>query len=142
MQLYNMKSINWHIINKKSAKRACIVLIIAIIYLIWYQLTNIGFPCIFYKITKLYCPGCGVTRMLTGLLTLDFARAFRSNSLVFLLLPYGSFVIIRHYTYLLINGDKYPYKRYHKIILNIILILTIAFGVARNIPALSFLKPI
>jgi hypothetical protein len=137
-----MKSINWHIIDKKAAKRACIIFVIGIIYLIWYRFTNIGFPCIFYKLTKLYCPGCGITRMLSGLLHLDFAKAFKSNCLAFLLLPYGSFVFIRHYTYLLLKGKRYQYKRYHKTVLLIILILTVAFGIARNIPYLYFLRPI
>lgn len=40
-------------------------------------LCTMGFslPCPVYALTGLYCPGCGVTRMLLALLRLDFAAA-------------------------------------------------------------------
>lgn len=141
MHLFKMKSISWYHNNKSVFKRVLAIIALGIIYLVWYRLTNIGLPCIFHEITNLYCPGCGVTRMFLGLFELDFVKVFKSNCLVFLLLPYGIFAFIRHYTYLIFKEERYPYKKFHKVILIVILILTIAFGVARNIPCFYFLRP-
>lgn len=44
--------------------------------------------CVFYKLTGLYCPGCGSGRASAALLHLDFAAAFKHNLLYVLLLPF------------------------------------------------------
>ena len=136
-----MKSTRWHNIDKNTLRKFCFLIIFGILYAIWHRLMNIGIPCIFYKFTNLYCPGCGVTRMLLALLELDFIQAFKSNCFAFLLLPYGILVLIRHYAYVFVKGERYPYKKYHSYILMIILILTFVFGIARNMPSLDFLRP-
>jgi len=148
MLLFNMKSINWHIKldkvqldrAKKMIKTNSLILLIGTIYLIWCRLTGIGIPCMFKSITNLYCPGCGITRMFLSLFQLDFTKAFYSNPLIFTLLPYGVFAYLRHSLYIL-KGKSYPYKEYHRYILIVILVITIAFGVVRNLPYFHFLRP-
>ena len=142
MQSYKMKSITWHRndLFKKSIKKDCIILLIGMIYLVWYQLINVGIPCVFHTVTGLYCPGCGVTRMFSALSKLEIAEAFRSNSLVLILIPYGMFVYVRRYVYI-IKGEEYNYKNYHRYILTFIVVLVIVFGIARNIPYFYFLRP-
>ncbi len=137
-----MKSTIWHnsMPVKKSVKTSCIILLIGIIYLIWYRLTHLGIPCVFRMVTGLYCPGCGVTRMFLALFTFKFVEAFQSNCFVFILLPYGIFVYVRHYV-CIIKGKAFAYNNYHRYILNVILILAFVFGVVRNIPYFYFLKP-
>lgn len=48
---------------------------------------NFGFQCLFYKITGLYCPGCGGQRAFYHLLHGDLALAFQNNLLIFTVLP-------------------------------------------------------
>ncbi len=47
----------------------------------------LGFSiCIFYNITGVYCPSCGMTRAFVSLLNLDFKSAFMYNPM-FILVP-------------------------------------------------------
>lgn len=46
------------------------------------------FPaCLFRELTGLFCPGCGITRMLHALAHGDVVRAFEMNPLLLLMLP-------------------------------------------------------
>lgn len=108
----------------------CIILLF--VYFIIYELLGFSIPCLFHKITNLYCPGCGVTRLLFSLLKLDFYQAFRYNPLIFVLL-------ICYVIYKLINL-KYHFKL-PKYTVYIVLLVVILFGVLRNIDTFSFLKP-
>ena len=143
MQSFRMKSITWHSndLLKKTIKENCIILFIGVIYFIWYRLMGFGIPCVFHKITGLYCPGCGVTRMFSALSKLEIAEAFRSNSLVLILLPYGIFAYVRRYLYVMIKGEEYNYKNYHRYVRTVIVVLVVAFGIVRNIPYFQFLRP-
>lgn len=93
---------------------------------------SIGIPCMFYEITHLYCPGCGITRMFFSLLKLDFYQAFRYNPLVFCYL-------VMFILYKLINLKfKIKIPSYFSYIL---LSIAIVFGILRNIDGFSFLRP-
>ena len=104
-----------------------------------YILTGKGFPCLFYKITGLYCPGCGITRMFISIFNLKFYQAFRYNPLVFILL-------ILLIIYCGLDSIKYTIKKRHitipKNFYIILLILVILFGILRNIPLFSYLAPV
>ena len=112
----------------------CAIGIIAIIGISILHYYNIGIPCIFYKLTNLYCPGCGITRAIISLLKLDFYQAFRYNSLVIILLP---FLLIYNIYIWIFNGKK-KLPQYVWIIL---LILVILYGILRNIHLFEFLAP-
>ena len=101
-----------------------------IIYLFVVKRFNIGIPCLFYKYTHLYCPGCGITRMFLSLLKFDIYKAFRCNPLVFILLC----------LYLLIKIFKV--KKIPKNITYILLVIVIIYGFLRNLETFSFLRPI
>jgi hypothetical protein len=95
--------------------------------------------CLFHKLTGLNCPGCGMTRALHALLRGDFLRALHDNALfVFTLASLAS------------RGIWFAAKRiFHKPAgiffepkyLWAFLIVALAFGVLRNLPAFSFLSP-
>ncbi|HJW45564.1 MAG TPA: DUF2752 domain-containing protein [Lysobacter sp.] len=44
-------------------------------------------PCLFFTLTGLYCPGCGLTRALHALVHFDLPRALAMNSLIVLSMP-------------------------------------------------------
>ena len=116
--------------SKNSTKVILIFLII--LYIIFYKKLGINIPCFFHKITGLYCPGCGITRMLESILKLNIYQAFRYNPLAFTYL-------IGYIIYKIIN-----YR--HKIKLNnyfiyVLLFIAITFGILRNIPIFDYLKP-
>ena len=114
------------------------ILIILVTYLIYYSFTGNGIPCMFKKLTGLYCPGCGITRMFLSLLRFDIYQAFRYNPLVFILLATYLF-------YIIIDLVKYSKTNKHLKISNKIywtlLILVFCFAILRNIPLFSFLAP-
>ena len=95
---------------------------------------DIGIPCIFYELTGLYCPGCGITRAFLSLLKLNIYQAFRYNMLVIILLPL--LVVCLIYKVILKGNKKIP-----NTVWIFLLIITICFGIFRNIPCLSFLAP-
>ena len=111
-------------------KKKIALYIIGILYIIIFIKYDIGIPCIFHKITGLYCPGCGGTRAIASLLKLDFYQALRYNLIITISIP---FVII----YLL---NKKQNKK-SNIILYIYLAIIIIFGILRNISDFSFLEP-
>ena len=126
--------------NKKQEIRSLIIFILIILftYLIYYLFTGNGIPCIFKKLTGLYCPGCGITRMFLSLLRLDIYQAFRYNPLVFILL-------VSYIFFTIIDLVKYSKTNKHLKISNKIywtlLILVFCFAILRNIPLFSFLAP-
>lgn len=123
--------------RKTNLKLAIIAILGFLLYYLLNLYTRFAIFCPFHKFTGLYCPGCGVTRLLFSLIKLDFYQAFRYNPLVFILLIIG---II----YLLI---KFILKKFNIIIKvpnyvwYILIIIVIIYGILRNIPEFSWLAP-
>lgn len=118
----------------KHKKYIIITLVIAL-YIFSLVKYNVGIPCIFNKITGLYCPGCGGNRAITSFLHLNFYEAIRNNLIITLSIP-----LICIYFFI-----KYILKKNIKIsnkIWLIILIITFVFAILRNIPLFNFLSPI
>lgn len=116
-------------------------LTIGLLYFIWYKITTLGIPCMIFKTTGLYCPSCGVTRMIMALVKLDIVTAFQMNPFILCLLPYGAFIYIRKYVYLLWKGVPYNYEKYHKYIGICLIVGAIIFGIIRNLPSFGYLRP-
>ena len=115
----------------KTVLKYAVVLCVALSYFIFVKFTGIGIPCVFYEITGLKCPGCGISRMSISLISLDINSAFHQNP--FLLIT-GPFIII----YLAVSEVKYVIsgnRRMGKweIFIWIELILALAYGILRNI---------
>ena len=120
-------------------------LIVVLIYFsfLYYKLYNlfgIGIPCIFHKITGLYCPGCGITRAIFSLFRFDFVSAIKYNFLLFLIFPF----LIYYFGYKIKSWIFFEYNT-KQIIPNffiyILLFITILYGILRNITIFSFLRP-
>lgn len=124
---------------KKVISKVTILISIFLGYYFFCTKFNITIPCIFKKITNLYCPGCGITRCLFSLLELDYKSAFHHNALVCILLPiFIVYEITEIYNYIMMKPIKnFKYKK----LSYFILIITIIFGILRNIEKFSFLAP-
>lgn len=122
--------------NTKTVKIGIILFFLLLCYYFLNQKFSIGIPCIFHEITGLYCPGCGVTKLTFSLLELDFYQAFRANPLIFILLILAIIycfikLILKKLFKINITIPNYVYY--------ILLVITILFGVLRNIPGFEFL---
>lgn len=122
-------------------KKIAIGLGIGIAYYLFVTLTGWAIPCPLYAITGLYCPGCGITRMFISLLSLEFAQAFHNNAVVcVLLLPAIGFSIMKAIQY--VKTGQVTYKRWEGVLVFLALLLTLGFGVIRNLPIGTQFQPI
>ena len=116
------------------------IILISFLYYKFYSIYHIGIPCIFHKITGLYCPGCGITRALFALFELDLKKALQYNILIFIIGPFLLYYFIKKtYNWILSKEEK---KILPNILVYLILIITILFGILRNIEWFEFLRPI
>lgn len=118
---------------KKNKKEYIIITIFFFIILFLY-LTGYPIPCIFHKITGLYCPGCGITRMFISILRLKFIDAFHYNCFAFILLII--FIILN-----LIKIITQKNIMIKNSVLYVIIALAIVFAILRNMPYFSWLSP-
>ncbi len=125
-------------------KKKIISLVLLLLLLIGYLLLgnhyHIFLFCPIRKIIGLYCPGCGVTRMLLSILKGQFYQAFRYNPLLFLSLP---FLILYYidYLYCLSKEKKSKIHMLEPRIWYFLIAIFLLYGVLRNIPFFDFLKP-
>jgi hypothetical protein len=96
------------------------------------------FPvCIFYRMTGLYCPGCGAQRALHALLHGELLTALHFNPLFIVALPFLAFWAGRSFLHLTTGVSPTPIViRPFWIIL--LASVVIVFGIVRNIPCTPF----
>lgn len=123
---------------KKIKSYIIVILILIVDFAIVYIFTGGGIPCVFHKITGLYCPGCGLTRMLTSIFKLNFYQAFRYNPLMFIFL-----ILVLVYGIIKLTIKIWLKKEItlNKYLINTLLIITIAYWIMRNIPYFEYLIP-
>ena len=99
---------------------------------------SFSIPCLFHELTGLYCPGCGITRMIFSILQFDFYQAFRWNIFLFILIPiFLGYGIVYYVDWIF---DKTP-PVLPNWFWNILLFSAILFGILRNIPYFHYLIP-
>ncbi len=114
----------------KVLRKYLIILLVGVIYLVWVLLTDIRIPCPVYTFFGVQCPGCGVTRMIVSLFRFDFRAAFGYNQFLFVFSPLILFMIgVGEYNYIKCGKANLGVLKHTLIPL---LILTLAFGIARN----------
>lgn len=114
-----------------------VLIVIFLIYAILIIRFDIGIPCVFYEITGLYCPGCGITRLCLSLFEGDIYQAFRYNPIIFIDLPILFILFVLN---IFLKNNK-NIKKITDVIIIFLATITIIFGVIRNIPIFSFLAP-
>ncbi len=122
------------------AKRAILLAGIALSYAAIVHLTPLSIPCVFYKVTGLYCPGCGVSRMCLALLRLDIAAAFRANCAILLMLPFAAAMLLWWCVRYVRTGECVQ-PRWMKAAVWTAIAVLLVFGVLRNLPVFAVLAP-
>ena len=118
---------------------------VALIYFLFDPVTNKYFPsCIFYKLTGLFCPGCGAQRSIHSLLTGNIIAAVHANILLIFCLPFlmvyyaiQTINFIRPHTNIKINIVNWVWFIY------LCALVVVYYWIARNVPFLEakFLAP-
>lgn len=114
------------------------LLLASLAYAGFCRVTGWALPCLFYKLTGLYCPGCGVTRMCLALLRLDFPAAFAANKGVFAALPMLA-ALLAWSAYRWVK--ELPQSRVEQAAAWALLGYFLLYGFLRNLPACSWLAP-
>lgn len=99
--------------------------------------------CPVYRLTGLYCTGCGSQRTIHHLLNLEITQSLRYNPLLTVFLPFYLY-LAGVLLYNFIFDKKYrPFFLYNNKIVYIILIIIVLYTVLRNIPIspFSYLAP-
>ena len=113
-------------------KKLGILLLIGTLYAVWWRLTGIGIPCIINLLFGVKCPGCGITHAAVALTHFDFAGAFEYNKLSVTVVPILLILLaVEEVRYIKTSVRKFTL--FEIIILTILLIVTIAYGIGRNI---------
>lgn len=113
----------------------------AIGYYIINRLTGLGIPCIFHDLYGIYCPGCGLSRMFFAIFELNFYQAFRYNPMWFCSLPFLGAVGLDLLIAFLYKRETKFTKKIPIAVWVVIMVLFIAFGVARNTEPFAYLAP-
>ncbi len=121
---------------KVRLRRVILVLIgallFAVLYVIFWKMTGIGFVCPIQKLFGLDCPGCGITRALWALLRLDFRGMLSANLLSPLIIGYIGYSILAAALFYVKKGKIEV--SYRPAWANLcLLILFLAYGVLRNL---------
>lgn len=106
----------------------------------FYRITGFGIPCVFHRVTGLYCPGCGTFRALDALLHGQWLQAIRYNALLVILGPVLVILLVFElWRYL--RNEPINYRRYDQIAAIILIIICLGYGIVRNLPAFYVLQP-
>jgi len=108
---------------------------------LWNPAQHDFFPkCLFHELTGLFCPGCGSQRAAHHLLNGRFLLAMQFNGLMVLSCPFIAWWFAAR-TARIWTGVRLPCIRLTATAGRGILVLVIAFWIARNIPQFPALAP-
>ena len=131
--------------SKKNCKilfRLLLCICVGAIFVFVYQHFNPSkewfLVCPIYKLTGLYCTGCGSQRTIHYLLNLEFAQSLCYNPLLVVFLPFFLYLAgVLLYNFIL--DKKYrPLFLYNNKIVYIILIIITLYTILRNIHSFPF----
>lgn len=127
--------------TKKKITITILTIILILFYFFILTKWHITFVCPSYTIFHIYCPGCGTTRMIKSILTLNFYQAFRYNPLLFILSPFILILLIDKYIKWLKGNNNYLYKKINQKFWYICIVILVIYGIIRNIPTFDYLIP-
>ena len=116
-----------------SSRKVLFLLLICCLgaaYLIWIRRGGFAIPCLFYKVTGLQCPGCGITRMILAVSEQDPKAALQANAFLFLTSPFLMFLLIYN-AYKWVRNEKIGTKT--EAFAAVYCVGLIIFGIIRNL---------
>lgn len=112
--------------------RCAIVLLAGLLYYAFICITGIKIPCLFYEITGLNCPGCGVTRMAVALLRFDIVEAFKYQPVIFCsILPLSICFGVHALRY--VKEGKVPFYKWQNVLMWFVIVALLLFCIYRNV---------
>ena len=111
------------------------------LFALYEALDGKSLPCLFYRYTGLYCPGCGSGRAMYALLRGRFREALGYNILFFVLGPPACVVALREYCRLVFPRLKLRPVFVPQPVAVLLAAIILLFWLLRNIPLFSFLAP-
>lgn len=126
----------------RTLRNVSILLCIGLAYYILVKIAGFALPCVFNKVTGLYCPGCGITRMVLALASFDLAGAFRCNALVMIGAPIMFVFWLRHTVIYIKSGKEEALSKAEIVLIVAICAASAVFTLLRNLPGFEFLAPV
>lgn len=120
---------------KKRIKNLFLIVVSVVSILIGYYFIYTYAPkftlkCIFYELTSLKCPGCGITKMLVSFLRFRFLEGIRYNVFLGVTFPFVLWIFV--YSGYLYVVDK-KNGRIFDVSCFIYVVLLLVWGIIRNI---------
>ena len=117
---------------QKVIVQLIVLLFSGIGYYIFYKKTGIGIPCLFHSVTGLYCPGCGITRVITYTVQGQFLTAMSYNHALFFLLPILTILFLSMAVNYIKTGSK-KLSSLQTFILYLVIVLLCGYALLKNI---------
>ena len=117
---------------KKVLSTIVIILVCGAVYLYIFLTYGVGIPCIFHKVTGWQCPGCGMTRAIAQLWKGNIEQALSYNVLCTSVFP----ILVAYFLYrivIYVKGTDSSFKVWEYALLILLWIVTIGYGIARNV---------
>ena len=116
----------------KKNIRLLFLILIGFFYYIISSITHFYISCPIHFLFHIWCPGCGITRMIHSIFLLDFKQAFRFNQLLFISMPLFLFFFINT-VYCNFMGKKPIYQSIPNYFYYIYIVILLIFMIIRNI---------
>ena len=120
------------LLKKKGLMALMLTGIVLMLWILWKNdpiKSQLFPPCPFYKLTSLYCPGCGSTRACHALLRGNLSHAISMNPLLVLSIPIVIFMFF------------FPSSTHFQYAPHLAGIILLAYWIARNTSVFSWLAP-
>lgn len=111
-------------------KQVGTIFILGSVYLAVVLKTEQGIPCIFYKVTGLKCPGCGMTHAMVEIWKGNYKEALQYNALSITVFPLECLYLLYRF---ISELNKEEFHIWEYAVLIALLFITIGYAWIRNI---------